>query len=247
MPDRGALLTSTLAEVLGVGAGDTVTLELREGDRRHVVIPVIDTVDEAFGLQAHARLVEVQRMLGEGPVVNMALLLVDPELRDTVLRRLKAMPDVLAIGSPDSFERQFEEQSADTMRVFTLVLTIFASILAVGIVYNNARVALSTRARDLASLRVLGFTRGEISAILFNELAVQVLVAIPLGLAIGRWMAFGILSSADPEAYRLPVVISSRTYAFATVVTLVAAFLSAWLGRRSLDRLDLIAALKTRD
>ena len=108
-------------------------------------------------------------------------------------------------------------------------------------------VALSMRSRDLASLRVLGFTRREISAILLGELSVQVLLAIPIGLVVGTWMAEGMMGMMDPETYRFPIVISARTYAFATIVALASGAVSALLVRRKLDRLDLIGVLKTRE
>lgn len=128
-----------------------------------------------------------------------------------------------------------------------MILALFASIIAIGVVYNNARVALSQRNRDLASLRVLGFTRGEIAAILFGELSIQVLLAIPVGGVVGYWMVTGIASTVDPETYRLPVFISPRTYAYAAAVTVFSAVVSALLVRRKLDRLDLIGVLKTRE
>jgi putative ABC transport system permease protein len=117
----------------------------------------------------------------------------------------------------------------------------------VGVVYNNARVALSMRSRDLASLRVLGFRRGEISAVLLGELAVQVLLAIPIGIAIGAWMSKAMMNMSDPEQYRLPVMLSTETYAYAAGVTMAAGLVSALLVRRKLDKLDLIGVLKTRE
>ena len=129
----------------------------------------------------------------------------------------------------------------------TLVITIFAALITVGVVYNNARIALSMRSRELASLRVLGFTRGEISQILLGELGIQVLIAIPPGLVLGRWLTWIITAPIDAERFRWPVIISSATYGFAATVVLVAAAASALLVRRHLDRLDLIGVLKTRE
>jgi putative ABC transport system permease protein len=133
------------------------------------------------------------------------------------------------------------------MLVMSLILTLFAGTIAVGVVYNNARVALSMRSRDLASLRVLGFRRAEISAVLLGELTIQVLLAIPIGLFIGTWMSEAMMSMTDPEQYRLPVNLSSTTYAYAAGVTMVAGAVSALLVRRKLDKLDLIGVLKTRE
>ena len=147
----------------------------------------------------------------------------------------------------DAVTEQFRKQTAGQMRFTTLILTIFAAIIASGVVYNNARVALSTRSRDLASLRVLGFRRREISAILLGELAVQVLLALLPGMWLGNLIGHVMMSKADPEMYRFPVIISVRTYAFAAIVTLSAALLSALVVRRRLDRLDLIGVLKSKE
>jgi putative ABC transport system permease protein len=157
------------------------------------------------------------------------------------------MPTVGGVTRRRAVLERFNKQMAESMNVTTLVLVLFAGTIAVGIVYNNARIALSLRSRDLASLRVLGFTRAEISSVLLGELATYVLLAIPVGLAIGTWLAHLVGGMADPEAYRFPVTISGPTYAFAVVVTLGAALLSALLVRRKLDTLDLIGVLKTRE
>jgi putative ABC transport system permease protein len=133
------------------------------------------------------------------------------------------------------------------MAVITLVLTIFAATITVGVVYNNARVALSMRSRDFASLRVLGFTRGEISRTLLGELAAEVFLAVPVGLLLGTSLTSWVLSTAHPERYRFPLVVSPRTYAFAVLVVLASSAVSGLLVRRQLDRLDLVGVLKTRE
>jgi putative ABC transport system permease protein len=133
------------------------------------------------------------------------------------------------------------------MSVFTFIMTLFACIIAVGVIYNNARVALSQRNRDLASLRVLGFTKREISTILFGEQAIQVALAIPVGLLFGNWMARAMMSNVDPETYRLPVTVSTTTYLFAVAVGVASALFSALLLQRKLASLDLIGVLKTRE
>jgi putative ABC transport system permease protein len=115
------------------------------------------------------------------------------------------------------------------------------------VVYNNARVALSLRSRDLASLRVLGFTRHEISGILLSELAMQVLVALPIGVVLSRWFTAWVVSISHPERFRLPGDVSARRLAFAVLITLLAAIASGLLVRRKLDHLDLVAVLKTRE
>ena len=247
IPDDGVLLTRTLGELLGVDRGDTIRVEILEGDRRRVELPVSGLVDELFGLQGHMTTNALHAMLDQEPSITQALFRVDPLEESSLDHRLSEEPDVVGITHKDRMIAEFREQSAQNMKVFSLILTLFAVVIAIGVVYNNARVSLSMRSRDLASLRVLGLTIGEISAILLGELAIQVMLAIPIGLVLGYAMAVGMATgAADPEVYRLPIIISSRTYAFATVVTLGAAAASALLVRRKLDRLDLIAVLKTR-
>ncbi|MBX3246303.1 MAG: ABC transporter permease [Myxococcales bacterium] len=247
MPADGVLLTDTLGDLLGVGPGDTVTLEILEGDRRTLQVPVAGLVDELFGLQAHASADTLHRWLGQEPSTSLALLSIDTAQAEALDRRFVALPDVIGVAHMARVLQQFREQSAQNIGVFSLILTLFGAVIAVGVVYNNARVALSMRERELASLRVLGFTRAEISTILLGELAVQVFAAIPIGLVLGRVFSEAMAKNVDPEMFRFPVILSTQTYAFAAVVTLASAFVSALLVRRKLDRLDLIGVLKTRE
>jgi putative ABC transport system permease protein len=247
MPERGVVLTDKLAEILGVGVGDALRVEVLGGDPREREIAVADLAHEMFGLQAHMSLAALRALLDEDDVISAVQLTVDPRHLTELERRLKDMPTVGGVTRRRAVLERFNKQMAESMNVTTLVLVLFAGTIAVGIVYNNARIALSLRSRDLASLRVLGFTRAEISSVLLGELATYVLLAIPVGLAIGTWLAHLVGGMADPEAYRFPVTISGPTYAFAVVVTLGAALLSALLVRRKLDTLDLIGVLKTRE
>ncbi len=247
VPEQGALLTEKLAEVLDVRPGDALWLEVRQGDWPTLAVRVVGTVDELLGTQIHMDQDALAALLGETPRVSMALLDIDPPLRGLALERLRALPGVVDVAVTDGLVARFRRQMDESLGAITVIMTGLASVLAVGIVYNNARVALSQRARDLASLRVLGFTRGEISAVLLGEMAVQVLLGLPLGVLLGRWMAAALASTVDPERYRLPGFVSSQTVGFALSVTLIAALLSALLVRRRLDRLDLIAVLKARE
>lgn len=247
MPRGGVVITGMLGEILGAGAGDTLHVTLREGPIREARVVVAGTVDEMFGLQGHMRLEDLNALLGEGPTVTQALLLVDRQQLRALERRLADMPSVVDVGNRDAVVQGFRNQSGQYLTVMMLIMTAFASVIAAGVVYNNARVAVAERSRDLASLRVLGFTRREISTVLLGEMAVQVALAIPLGLWVGYRLCIGIAEMVDPELFRLPVTLSSATYAFAVIVVLAAALVSALLVRRRLDHLDLIGVLKTRE
>lgn len=247
VPPEGVVLTAKLGELLDVNVGDSIQAELHEGDWRTVSVLVAGFVEEPFGLMGHMDARALARLMGDTGPVSTALLKVDSLRVRDVERRLKAFPSVAGVSSPRDFKKQFNEQSGAMMGVFTLILTVFSSIIAVGVIYNNARVALSQRSRDLGTLRVLGFTRREIATILIGEQAVQVAVAIPLGLVVGRWLSSAMMSNVDPETYRMPVVVSTETYLFAAAVTVASAVLSALLLRRKLSKLDLIGVLKTRE
>jgi len=247
LPNGGIVLTSKLAEVLGIGVGDPIRVALREGRADTVQWVVSGLVDEMFGLQGHLRLEDLNALLREEPRVTQALLTVDPRRFEELERKLAESPGVADVVRRDTLIRRFREQSGELLLVMQWILTLFASVIAVGVVYNNARVAVSIRERDLASLRVIGFTRGEISSILLGELAIQVLLSIPLGLWIGVQLCEGIASTVDPERYRLPLVLTPGTYAYAVSVVLAASLTNALWVRRRLDHLDLIGVLKTRE
>jgi putative ABC transport system permease protein len=180
-------------------------------------------------------------------MVTGTLLLVDADQIDLVQAELLDMPQVASATRKALVIDEFRRQQGQTVGTFAMVLTLFAVTIAVSVVYNNARVVLSMRGRELASLRVLGFTRAEISVVLVGELAVQVLLGIPIGLYFGVGLVDLMLSAKDPEAFRFPTGVDRNTFAFAALVTALAAVASALLVRRKLDRLDLIEVLKTRE
>lgn len=247
VPDDGIMLTSTLGRILGVSVGERLTIEVLEGQRGTYQRTVVGFIDEVLGIAGHMQADQVARLLGGEPLVSLGLLRVDPLELTRLRRALTDRPEVLGVARREAMMQEFEKQTAGQMRFTTWVLTAFAMIIAAGVVYNNARVALSTRSRDLASLRVLGFWRSEISLILLGELALQVLLALAPGLWLGQLIVKRMMVAADPELYHFPAIVSARTYAFAIVVTLVAALLSALVVRRRLDRLDLIAVLKSKE
>lgn len=247
VPQDGIVLTRKLAELLALQAGDLVTVAVREGDFRTRRVRVAGLVEEPFGLSGHMDRRSLARLMGDTGPINTVLLSVDDNMRESVEERLKEFPTVVGVSSPHDLKKQFDEQSVAIMNVFTFIMTVFACIIAVGVIYNNARVALSQRNRDLASLRVLGYTRREITTILFGEQAVHLALSLPFGLIFGNWMARAMMSNVDPETYRLPVQVSGATYVFAASVGFASALFSALLLKRKLESLDLIGVLKTRE
>ena len=247
VPQEGIVLTKKLAELLFVGIGDRLSAQVREGDFRQVEMTVAGLIEEPFGLAGHMNAAALAGLLGDTGPINTVLIKIDADELENVERRLKEMRLVSGVSSPTDLKKQFDEQSAAIMNIFTVVVTLFACIIAVGVIYNNARVALSQRNRDLSSLRVLGYTRGEISTVLFGEQAVHLVISLPFGLVFGNWMARAMMSNVDPETYRLVVQVAPSTYLFAASVACLSALFSALLLKKKLDSLDLIGVLKTRE
>jgi putative ABC transport system permease protein len=247
LPAEGLVITDYLADLLGVRPGDTITVEVLEGNRPVRAVPVTAVIHQLVGVSAYMDLSALNRLLKEGPAISGAYLAIDELYAKEIYRKLKDMPRIAGTVVRVQEIKNFHETMEETMLFFTFVATLFASVVALGIVYNSARITLTERSRDLASLRVLGFTRGEISYILLGELALLTVVAIPLGLFIGRWLCWYIAQSLESDLYRVALILEPDTYAFAATVTLVAVVTSALIVRRRLDQLDLIGVLKTRE
>jgi putative ABC transport system permease protein len=245
LPAEGLVLTDRLARHLGVTGGDFVDAEVLEDRWRVLRLPVAGTIDEVFGLQAHARADWLERVLDQEPRISAALLAVDASDADRVRAKLKQMPAVLGEIRTRQVIANYREQTGRSIVVFTILLGVSAAAIAIGIVYNNARIALSLRSRDLASLRVLGFTRGEVTGMLLAELGVQLIVGIPCGLLFGRWLAHAYAKTIDQDVMRFPVHIASATYAVAAAIALLSGVASALLVRRKLAHLDLMGVLKS--
>jgi len=247
VPPDGLLISGKLAEVLAVRPGDTVTAEVLEGERPVYDLRVVAVIDDVSGLNGYTTLRAANHIMREGDVISGAALSADRAEVGALHARLKQMPRVASVAVTAASMRSFEQTIAENIRKMRLFNLVFAAVIAFGVVYNTARISLSERSRELASLRVLGFTRREISSILLSELAALTLLAIPVGLAAGWGFSALICLMLDTETYRFPLVITPATYGYAAVVTVVAALASGLVVRRRLDRLDLVAVLKSRD
>jgi putative ABC transport system permease protein len=247
LPERGLLLSRKLADLIHVKPGDLIVAEVLDGKRPVLNIPVAGLVEDLSGLFGYIRIEELNRLLEEGPVVSGAYLSADSNSIASLYSQLKETPQVGSVTIREAMVESFRNTVAENLLRIKTVNVIFAVIIAFGVVYNTARISLAERSRELATLRVIGFTRGEISMVLLGELSLLTLVAIPFGLAIGTIMAMVIASQLDTDLFRVPFVIDLATYAFAVLVVLIAAAGSALIVRRRLDELDLIAVLKTRE
>jgi putative ABC transport system permease protein len=247
LPPDGIVLTDHLAQMLGIRPGQRLTVELLEGSRAVRDVTLAGVVSEYIGVSAYMRRDALNRFLREDDVVTGAYLSVDADALPDVNRRLKQIPAVAGVAARAQALKSFYETLAAQMLTFALFNTILAATIAIGVVYNTVRIALSERGRELASLRVLGYTRGEVAYILLGELTLLVFLAIPLGLFLGQKLAVFMAASAQTELFRVPMVIEASTYAFAALVVLVAAVASAAFVGNKVNHLDLVEVLKARE
>ncbi|WP_216842482.1 ABC transporter permease [Tabrizicola piscis] len=247
MPEAGLILSEALAEALQVRPGDLVTVAFLEGARRTVTLPVSGVSLGYVGLGAAMEISALNRAVGEGAVISGVNLQLDAAEQADFYAATMAAPKTGFVTVMALTVGRFRETLAENITVMITVYVGLASIIAVGVVYNFARIALSEQGRELASLRVLGFTRGEVSGILFAELAMIVLLAQPLGWVIGYAIGLGMVTAFSSDLYRVPFVIGRDVYATATLVVLAAALASAWAVRWRINSLDMIEVLKTRE
>ena len=245
-PD-GITLTRRLADRLGVAAGDVVTVEAMEGRRQKRNLPVSATVDETIGMASYMEIDTLNRFTGEGAVVSAATMYVEPTAVLDLARRFKSLPTIESVTMKAYTLSSFLDKIAGLVFVSAGVLTLFAVIIVVGVIYNSVRIGLQERAWELASLRVLGFTRAEVAGILFGEFAIEIAVGIPIGLGLSQGVIGLIARLHSNESFQIPAVIEPRTYLIAASVVLATAVASAYIVRRRVDQLDLVAALKTRE
>ncbi len=247
LPPQGLVLTDHLARVLGVVPGDVLTVEVLEGARPVREVPLVALNAQYLGVSAYMERSALNQLLKEGDRLSGAWLSVDPTAQQRVYDALKARPAIAGTAMRKTEIASFLDTMAQTILYFTSIATLLAAVIAFGVVYNSARIALAERGRELASLRVLGFTRGEIAYILLGELGLLTLISIPVGFAIGYGLCAYLASQFTTDLYRIPLVVETSTYAFAASVVLVSTLLCAFVVWRKLAQLDLIAVLKTRE
>lgn len=247
LPPEGLMISSMLAELLGAGRGDRITVEILEGRREVVQVPVAGIFETYIGSPAYMERGALARLLKESPTVTAMHMRVDSAQLPALMRELKTLPRVSAITLRAANIQIFDETMARTLMIFVSFFIAFSCALAFGVTYNAARIALSERGREFATLRVLGFTRAEISYLLLGEIALLAAIALPIGCLAGRMLARLIVAAFKTELYRVPFIVNGSSYGWAMVVAILATVASAALVRRRLDRLDLIAVLKTRE
>lgn len=247
LPEQGLMVVEHLGNKLGFKSGDIVTIESLEGQQRQVAVEVAELSQQYLGVGTYMRLENVNRLMGEGDAVNTALLTIDPERAGQIYRHLKEMPLVAGINIRQNVIDSFHRTMEKILLTFTFINAVLGGVIAFGVVYNTVRIALSERGRELASMRVLGYTQGEVAYILLGELAVLTLLSLPLGLLLGTWLCEFMSFRMRSDLFRVPLVLSSYTYSFSVLVVILSAMLSGLMVWRRLKQLDLVEVLKTRE
>ena len=243
----GVAISSELARILGVRAGDAVSIEVLEGRQLHTSTTVTALIDDLAGLQAVIRLADLPKYTDAGATVSGAYVRIDPASSEAFLRAAAAAPAVAGVTSRAAMMETFQQTMAETLLRMRFFNILFAGIIACGVVYNTGRITVAEHRREFASLRVLGFTEAEVARLLFTETGLILAIGLPLGLVLGRLLAGAVVSALATETLRLPAVVHPPTYAFAATVIATAALAAALAVRRQLHQLDLIAVLKARD
>lgn len=246
LPESGIALSDMLARILGAQVGDVLTIELLER-RRMVHLPVTGIIQGYLGLTAYMALPELNRVMREGALISGVHLSYDAARRDELFRRLKSTPIANFVALQRASLQKFRDTIAQNLLFMVTVYVALGMTIAFGVIYNFARISLSEQGRELASLRVLGFHRGEVAGILLMELAVLVSLAQPLGWVIGHAIAYAVVQGFESELYRVPLVVERSVYGWASLVVILSAIVSGLVIRRRIDRLDLIEVLKTRE
>jgi len=247
LPSAGLMLSRQLADKLGVTAGEIAHVELLGGRQTQLDLPVAGIVDEFVGERAYATQDVVERLTRDASPVGAALLRIDLAARDRILTKLKEMPLVLGVTERDASMERFEELIDENIYTILFFYIAFASAIAVGVVYNSARILFSERAHELATLRVLGYFRSEVGVVLLGELALLVVAAVPVGCILGYWLAQFMTAMFSSDLFRLPFAPSRATYGVASLVVMTAASLTAIAVARRVLRLDLVRVLKAQE
>ncbi len=247
LPTEGIVLNNYLAKLLNVNIGDQVMVEVLSGHRPTFETVVVNTVGEMLGIPAYMHLNSLNRLLNEGQAINGVFVAVDKKYQKQIFRQLQDRPRVAGITITDAAVQSAHDTMGETILIFTFINTLLAGGIAFGVIYNSIRIAYAERSRELASLRVLGFSHGEVGYILLGELALLTVIAIPIGCVIGKQLCGVIATQMQSDLYRIPLVVESASYAFSASVVLVSAILSSLIIWQRIKGLDLVAVLKTRE
>ncbi len=244
LPERGLVLSAKLAEILHISVGEQLTVEVLEARRPTLKIPVVAITQEYIGTGAYININSLNQLLDEGPKISGVSVQIDDNYSAVLFNQLKQIPQIVGLNIVSVLRRIFDEIMAENLLKMVTTNIFFASIISFGVIYNTARIALSERARELASLRVLGLTRKEVAYILFGELGFIALISLPIGLWFGFNLSKAMSNAMETELFRIPLYINNSTYGYSVLVVLISALISFYLVWRQVEGIDLVSAQK---
>lgn len=247
LPSTGVLLNSNIAKKMGLRRGDKIELELLEGNRRKIQVTIANLVEEILGQGCYMRSDALARLLGEEHSVSVAALKVDSSMQDEIIQHLKTSPQIASISTREATLKIFYDMMSRSMLAMITIILIFASAISIGVVYNTAMILLSERTFELGSLRILGFTKSEVFEMIASELGTTVLISVVPGCALGYLFAWLLMNTIDTEEFSIKLIISSRTYVTAALVSLCTAFISFVILYFRIKKMDLVSVLKVRE
>jgi putative ABC transport system permease protein len=245
-PQSGVTLTEKLAQILEIRQGEQLEIEVLDRKMKPVMAPVAVIYSNYTDPAAYIHRQDLHRLLRESEQLSGAFLSVDSRAIDQLYTTIKRVPKVAGVLDSQAARKHFRDLINENTKVMRLVNSIFGSLIALGVIYNAALITLAESSRDLATLRVIGFSRHEVFSVVFGELAVLTLLAIPVGLVIGVGLSYLATLALDTETHRFPCVVHRNTLAYATSVICIAAVASTYEVKRMLDRLDLVQVLKVK-
>ena len=246
-PKGGLLLSQRVSSQLDAQPGDVVDLEFLTGNRETFEITISGVVEQYFGLGAYMDLEYLNHLQRQNPQISVVNVGLDDTQLDNLHARMNDIPKLTGLIMMNDMRRSFQDTIRENVTMMNTVYMTIAVLITIGVTYNGARILLSERARELASLRILGFSRGEVSYILVGETMLLALMAQPVGWFLGAWIAQMMTKGFSSDLYSVPLVLKPASFSTASLVVLIAAFVSVMVVRRRLDRLNLVSVMKTRE
>lgn len=242
----GLLMSRRLSDKLGVTPGDLVEIELLEGRRLRRETILAGAVNDLIGVWAYADRTWLDRFMQEDGRVSAVAVRLDPAQTEAFYTAVKRTPRISTVSFTAQAMRNFRQSTGAVVLLMAGFFSLFAITIAFGVVYNSARIAYHEHAIELATLRILGFTKLETARLLFAEVIAEIALAIPIGLILGRSLVRLLLLAFETEMFEIPAKIDPASYVLAAALVIVAAVGSIIMIGRQLWRFDLVSVLKSR-
>ncbi|WP_246837810.1 ABC transporter permease [Leptospira bouyouniensis] len=247
IPISGIMVNQDLAKRMNIKIGETIQIETLDGEKKKFAVQVTSLANEILGQGVFINKENLNRILEEGNLINIALLKTDPNKDIELIKEFKDDPLVIGLFSKAAILKGFQEVMQRSLQSTSVFILIFTVIISIGVIYNTAMITLSERIYELGSLRILGFTLKEVFAIIAWELSWQILCAIPIGCIFGYQVANLILNSNETEGFKIPATIYPSTYYYSILLALITAGISYLIVFRKLKTMDLLSVLKVRE